>query len=719
MSTDSWDAAAIRRAFAAGTALDVRGPAGERRPVPAELLVRLLSGVDRAAPSGVPALRLRGAAVQGALALAGAEVTALAEFEDCTFDTAPDLRTATVAGLRWHGCRMPGLGAANLRVRGDLVLSSCLVAGIVLTDADIDGTLRLDDTAVSGPDGFAVLAERLTVSGALSACSLTSIGELRIPGAQVGGNVDLERADLTHPGADALDGTGLRVGGSLRCDGGFTADGRVVLAGATVGGSVVFSGATLQAAPDRRDGPVLVLPRGRADSTAALVADRLVAHGNVELDSGFATTGTVRLPQARIDGYLRLSGAVLGEPDAPPTPGRVRIALLADGIEVGADIECRGPADQVGRSQDRGALAAYGQVRLVDATVHGSASLSGARLHAPRGEALVADRLRVSGSLFLRRIAVEGSIRLQNAHIGSTVDCTGATLTEPRLREDESVRPSLDIRAATVGKDVLCSRGFRATGGVRLRRADVSKSVNFYDAVLGGPGRDVQAFNGYGLVTQELVLNLREPPMGDVRLTRASAASVFDGPELWAGSGQLDLEDFSYDSIAAPDEVGVGTRLDWLRGAIGSYDPDPYDQLAATYRDGGHEERADRVLLAKERYRHASMGPAGRIWGWLQEGTVGYGYRPWLAMVWLAGFWLAGSLWFGTHRLSKLDGGQDPAWNPVIYALDLLIPVVNLGQDNLWRTAGASAWVAGVLTLVGWTLVSTAAAGAARILRRS
>jgi hypothetical protein len=61
------------------------------------------------------------------------------------------------------------------------------------------------------------------------------------------------------------------------------------------------------------------------------------------------------------------------------------------------------------------------------------------------------------------------------------------------------------------------------------------------------------------------------------------------------------------------------------------YDPDPYDNLAASYRDAGHDDRADTVSLVKQQHRYAGYGSAGRIWGWLQEWTVGYGYRPWRA----------------------------------------------------------------------------------------
>ncbi|MGH3874128.1 MAG: hypothetical protein ACRDSR_21945 [Pseudonocardiaceae bacterium] len=157
------------------------------------------------------------------------------------------------------------------------------------------------------------------------------------------------------------------------------------------------------------------------------------------------------------------------------------------------DLETRRARTAAG---DFGPLQAYGQVRLVGAQVHGSASLSGARLHGPGLDVLFADRLRVGGSLFLRGMVATGSIRLHHADIGSTLDCTGAQLDAPRCRADGSIKPSLDARAATIGKDVYASRGFTATGGVRLSLAEVSKSVSLDGARLGGPGAPVGRSRG-------------------------------------------------------------------------------------------------------------------------------------------------------------------------------------------------------------------------------
>ncbi|NEE15242.1 oxidoreductase, partial [Streptomyces sp. SID7499] len=66
----------------------------------------------------------------------------------------------------------------------------------------------------------------------------------------------------------------------------------------------------------------------------------------------------------------------------------------------------------------------------------------------------------------------------------------------------------------------------------------------------------------------------------------------------------------------------------------------------------------------------------------------------------------------------SIKGDEHPQWNPALYALDLLIPVINLGQDGYWRMEDAWQWTAAGLVLVGWVLATTVAAGASRMLRR-
>jgi hypothetical protein len=345
-----------------------------------------------------------------------------------------------------------------------------------------------------------------------------------------------------------------------------------------------------------------VLPAGIVDPAACLVADRMHVDGNLELDDGLHTTGTLRLPNAVIGGYLRLSGAQLSSEHG--------IALLADGMEVGGDIEGR----------DTG--------------------------------------------------------------------------------------------------DLVCVEGFTAAGGVRARVADVHKSVQFVGATLATSGRTRYALNLYDLTTIDLLVLPAAPPAGAVRLAAARVGTFTDAEELWAAEGGVTVDGFDYQTIGETRITDTRTRLHLLEQATGDYAPGRYEQLAAAYRRAGHEDLAERVLMTRQIRRYREAGLAGRAWGALQRWTVGFGYQPWLAVCWLVLAWLLGAIWFVGHVPTPVDDGQHPVFDAWIFAADTLLPIVNLGQDGYWRLEGASQWIATGLDVVGWILATTAAAGAARILKR-
>jgi hypothetical protein len=711
--------AALRAALATGRELDLAGAA-----LPASLLATVLTDPP---PTGAPALRLRRARLSGLLRLTGARVGFPVELRECSFAHAPDLRMAELAGLAMTDCRLPGLRAGNLRVVGDLTLADGLTATgpVNLSDAQIGGSLRLSASRLRGTHGRALFADRIVVGGTLYARRLNSDGELRLPGARITGNIDLSGADLASPTGDALDMTGVSIGGSFlagRHDAGrelvFRALGRLRLTGARIGGDLVLSGARIERPPtpgppepDPDESRMPVVPGGIVDPGACLVADRVRVEGNLELDDGMSTDGTVRLPNSVVGGYLRLSGARLLGPRGASDRG---IALLGDGMDVGGDLECR--------DNGSGALICAGQLRLVNAHVHGSASLSGIELSAPGGYALLADRLRIGGELYLRRLSCAGTVRLQNAEIGATLDCTGAQLTEPRRRSDGTLRPSLDARAATIGKDLVCAAGFVATGGVRIRRADVHKAVQFTDAALGCPpeqGTAVYALNAYGLSTSELIMRLATAPGGPVRLSRARATTFADSEVLWDARGGVEIDGFDYTALYDTRAVDVRTRLLWIRRVMPTYTPGPYDQLAAAYQRSGDEELAQQVLMERQQHRYAESRAIERLWGWLQRWTVGFGYRPWLAVGWLVLFAMLGGAWFAANPPQPVDDGQHPVFNAWIFAADTLLPIINLGQDGFWRLEGPSQWISTALVALGWILATTAAAGAARVLKRN
>jgi hypothetical protein len=123
-------------------------------------------------------------------------------------------------------------------------------------------------------------------------------------------------------------------------------------------------------------------------------------------------------------------------------------------------------------------------------------------------------------------------------------------------------------------------------------------------------------------------------------------------------------------------------------------------------------------LYARERKQRRAARPLLRFWGVVQDVTLGYGYRPWRALAWLAVLLIAGSITFALKHPPPVQPGTAPTSTPVVYTLDLLLPLVNLGQKNAFNPAGAEQWLSYALIASGWVLVTTVAAAAARVLRR-
>ncbi|WP_347877118.1 hypothetical protein [Streptomyces albus] len=182
------------------------------------------------------------------------------------------------------------------------------------------------------------------------------------------------------------------------------------------------------------------------------------------------------------------------------------------------------------------------------------------------------------------------------------------------------------------------------------------------------------------------------------------------------------LQGFVYGELHGDDDGGrdaVGHRLAWIRREPG-YAPQPYEQLAGWYRQIGHDDDARRVLLAKQRHRRRTLRPAGRAWGHLLDGTVGYGYRPWLAGVWLLALALLGTGVFSAHEPVATQPGEGAPFSAVVYTLDLLIPIGGLGQRNAWHwTEDAPAGLAYALIAAGWLLTTAVVAGVTRTLNKN
>ncbi|WP_406418564.1 oxidoreductase [Streptomyces sp. NBC_01614] len=363
---------------------------------------------------------------------------------------------------------------------------------------------------------------------------------------------------------------------------------------------------------------------------------------------------------------------------------------------------------------------------LTDARVGGGLLLNGAELIAPDGWALSAGGLALEGGMFCRNgFVAHGEVRLMGAQLPGTLVMQGARLEGPGPR---GVALTLDNATAS---SLKFSEGFTANGTVRLRGTQVTDNVTFDGAVLNGPPTDdgnAPALIAMHLQAVDLDLTLARPPSGTLDLRGAQVSYLHENEFSWPE--RVELDGFVYGSIktananderqeSVGDRESVARRVAWIRSSPG-YNPQPYEQLAAWYRKAGHDDDARRVLLAKQRHRRRALSPTARVWGHLLDVTVGYGYRPWLAGVWLLALILLGTLAFGTDSPKPAKPGEGSPFQPLVYTLDLLIPIGGLGQRTTWYWSNDSLQgLAYLLIAFGWVLTTTVIAGVTRALQKN
>lgn len=449
----------------------------------------------------------------------------------------------------------------------------------------------------------------------------------------------------------------------------------------------------------------------------------------------------LKLAGVRITGRLMLAGASI-TPYVQLDDCRFDDQVMLQECRVGSMrlVRCLIPRLEAARLQVSGDLhlpqcLVPGGIRLTDAQIGTDLLLNQLTVRRDRhSRAIAADGLVVGQDVDAELVDVTGEFSLRSARIGGRLSLRGGTLRNPFGRY------ALNAARVTVEHTLYLSAGWNAlegspgdTGpppGVETRDFVCEGGLRLDDGRFGNAviisrarfrlGEDQQV-SLRRIQTPELRFAPGRPPTGVVSLAGARVGKLVDAPSSWpTAPGRLSLRGFTYDGLVPVTDFPLRARIAWLRAATPEYGAEPYERLAAALRASGEDAEAREVLLAKQRRRRETLPPAGRVWGWLQDVTVGYGYRPGRAAVWMAVLWALGAVYFAAHRTPPPadSGGYHPHWSPALYALDLLLPVIDLGQDNAWREAGTGQWVASAMTLLGWMLATTAAAGASRLLRR-
>ncbi|MEU5879482.1 hypothetical protein [Spirillospora sp. NPDC047279] len=630
--------------------------------VRAEVIAALLLGAVEPAPGRYPGVRLHGARITGRLDLDGTAFDTLLDCGDCVFEETVSLAEANLRTLRITGSRLRAFKAPRLRATGLVSLEgSSIDGGLRLDHARLESEVRLEGVTVGK-----VIANNVEIQGRLNAAGITVRGEFTVRGGQITGDLVLTGGSFSNPDERAaVHGDAVMIGGRLRATE-IEVTGPVLLRGAKIDGEVAFHGARLS-----------------APGHDVLNAAGATVGGGFFCWRGFSAEGGVRLIGTQITGNLTLDDARLHHPD-----GKALDLDSATCSEVSGVNLC----------------VTAGEISMRNTRVAGRVALDDAELRNADGRRTLAIDHAELGLVSLCRLRAHGEVMIRATRINVRLLLVDAELHVPD-------GPALRASGSEIGADLI-AHGLLADGELRLYGTRVGRHVDLTGLRL--PVRDGVALDAHGLVAGELSLLPATPLDGKVVLAYAQIGVLRDDPDRWPAA--LDANGLTYRALEP--RLPAKRRLAWLNGARDGFESQPYEQLAAHYTTLGLHADARAVLCARERRRLDGETPLIWLWGRLQDLTTGFGYRPWRAFLWSAVLLTVGSVVYGLHPPAPLKPDEAPQFNPVVYTIDLMIPLINLGQELAFNPVGAHQWLSYTFVAAGWILATTIAAGVARAVNR-
>lgn len=393
-------------------------------------------------------------------------------------------------------------------------------------------------------------------------------------------------------------------------------------------------------------------------------------------------TGGVNLWGARAFS-IEMTNAILTS-DARP-------ALRGDGLTLDQDLHCSN------------VMISNGGVRLFGATIGGQFWLNGADVSNRTGWAISAPVTVVGGGVYARGLVAHGGINLFGAVIGESVELSESTLSSACGR-------SLRAPGTRVAGSIMLDKSAGVAGDVDLSRAEIKDTLTISSAAFAD-GTTVD-LRGANVGTLDMT-TLNAPP-AELDLRGAKITTIDDDSDSWPERIAFDLLTYQ----ALNPVLSAGHRLAWLRRGSHSHHPQPYEHLAVHYRTLGHDDDARAVLLARHRLRRRNLRPLACLEGYFEDATVGYGYRPGRAFVWLLALTASVALVFSLVPPRPAQPSH-PSFQPVAYALDLILPILDLGQEKAFIPVGVTQWIAWASALTGWLLATAVIAGITRRLVRA
>jgi hypothetical protein len=657
--------------------------------------------------------------VDDPLDLSGIELKYLVRFTNCRFLGGIDLSDSKIIGFDLISGETSEIFADRLNAEGSLLVRAPV--------PDERGPL-------AEPRGGPFLVSR----------------RIRLCGAKIHGNLDLRGCWLSGQGDQEripLFADGLTVEGNVLLGNGFRAIGEVRLNGSQITRNLDCAGATL------RSTQRYSLSAAGATVKGSVYLTKLEADNQAEIR--FSSIGTVRFDGATINGGLDFAGGIFtawpfGPAGVPQDvlPEEDWYAVSGDGLILGGDmlfIKCE----------------LQGSVSLISARVAGDFRCENARFDFPGEETLVADGIDVTGTTFFRdKTVTNGIVRFAQANLRQGFRGTDVIFDRTGDYGHRFDNKSLVAELYDLGQNATGER--RGLCGIYAPRATITGKFRW---------QNIRKLPAEGRGHYELWLYL----------FGSTADIVEDHQESWAVLDRFDVTDCRYDRLAMPSNefdwrfyeldrqyaiLNRDTRIkNWILAckimsgraarldeAIRRFKPQPYMQLARVARQAGHEAAANRIFvqLERNRTRYSNFGRVRQLARHILDGVLTYGFakfRPvWILLAWavFSAFCFEVAYQRGAIVASSSDQPR-VTFNALVYAIDTLVPIVDLNQKKNWIVEPLSAesrilhiagpmgcqwrgvvcqfpdWGPGLLvffnTFFGWVMTTFFAAGITGLLR--
>lgn len=442
-----------------------------------------------------------------------------------------------------------------------------------------------------------------------------------------------------------------------------------------------------------------------------LIGNCLYVKGDIRLNGGFYATGKVWLNNARVGGNLQCGGGKF---------------LPSEGGSLSFDC-----AEILGAVFLNNGFYSKGLVRFSGAKIGANLECTYGKFLPNSAEALQFDGAKINGSVFLDDdFCAMGTVRCPAAIVSGNFDCTGGSIISNSGR-------ALNIERAKISGSMYLRNNFRVKGDLGLSSVKIGDFLDFSFSFISGK---IDA--SHAIVQHRFRLVSMPEKLSHANLRHMRCGSLHDDASSWGTNNHLN--GFTYQSLDHDAPIEPGFRVKWLQDQSpdsGTYRPQPWRHLQKTLKAMGHDAEARAIGIAheKERRRRKVIGQA-RGNGWFQHLTAqltgklhdlygfftAYGYEPVRLLYAMLFVWLFCALVYWGAALGGMIGPTSPlvfqnekysacmaewrdwtpnifvkrsdhnwyfceklpgdytTFSPLMYSLDLLLPLVDLFQDKDW-----------------------------------